>query len=147
MDVDSALSAAMKRRQRRFRQFLRHERLSVAMALAEKLHHTSRGQRFARAGEEGHEEHDASRRQRPPPPQPELFQLFEDEEPGGSRPPCLGEPRGPQEKFQQCTIEQLADVVPMVQILDTPGLLGRIRWWRCCGCSTCRLSSRSSQCP
>ena len=25
--------------------------------------------------------------------------------------------------------------------------LGGIRWWRCCGCSTCRLSSRSSQCP
>ena len=67
------------------------------MALAEKLHHSSRGQRFARAGEDGHEEHDALRRQRPPPPQPELFQLFE-EEPGGSRPPCLGEPRGPQEK-------------------------------------------------
>ena len=36
---------------------------------------------------------------------------------------------------------------PMVQILDTPGLLGGIRWWRCCGSSTCRLSSRSSQCP
>ena len=24
---------------------------------------------------------------------------------------------------------------------------GGIRWWRCCGSSTCRLSSRSSQCP
>ena len=94
------------------------------MALPVKLHHTSRGQRFARAGEEGREEHDALRRQRPPPPQPELFQLCE-EEPGGSRPPCLGEPRGPQEKVQQCTVELIADVVPMVQILDTPGLLGR----------------------
>ena len=94
MDVDSALSAAMRRRQRRLRQFLRHERLSVAMALAEKLHRTSRGQRFARAWEEGQEKHDELRRQRPPPPQPKLF------EPGGSRPPCLGEPRGPQEKVQ-----------------------------------------------
>ena len=65
------------------------------------------------------------RRQRPPPPQPELFQLFVEEEPGGSRPPCLGELWGPQEMVQQCTVEQLADVVPMVQILDTPGLLGR----------------------
>ena len=63
--------------------------------------------------------HDAPRRQKPP----ELVQLFE-EEPGGSRPPCLGEPRRPQEKVQQCTVEQLADVVPMVQILDTLGLLG-----------------------
>ena len=89
MDVDSALTAAMRWRQRRLRQFLRHERLSVAMALAEKLHHTSRGQRFARAGEEGRKEHYALRRQRPPPPQPELFQLYE-EEPGGSRPACLG---------------------------------------------------------
>ena len=93
------------------------------MALAESTHHTSRGQRFARAGEEVREEHDALRRQRPPPPQPELFQLFE-EEPGGSRPPCLGEP-GPQEKVQQCIVQQLADVVPMVHVLDTPGLLGR----------------------
>ena len=49
--------------------------------------------------------------------------MFE-EEPGGSRPPCLGEPRGLQEKVQQCTVEQLADVVPMVQILDTLGPQG-----------------------
>ena len=100
MDVDSALTAAMRLRQRRLRQFLRHERLSVAMALAEKLHHTSRGQRFARAGEEGREEDDALRRQKPPPPQPELFQLY-DEEPGGSRPACLVAPRGPQEAVQR----------------------------------------------
>ena len=81
-----------------------------------------------------------------PPPQPELFRLYE-EEPGGRRPPCLGEPRGPQEKVQQCTVEQLADVAPMVQILDTSGLRDGIRWWRCCGCSTCRLSSRSIAVP
>ena len=36
--------------QRRLRQWLRHERLSVAMALAESQHHTSRGQKTARAG-------------------------------------------------------------------------------------------------
>ena len=45
----------------------------------------------------------------------EFFQLFE-EEPSGSRPPCL-EPREPQERVQLRTVEQLADVVPMVQIL------------------------------
>ena len=56
-EVKRMLEAAMRRRQRRLRQFLRHEHLSVAMALAENLHHTSRGQRFARAGEEGREEH------------------------------------------------------------------------------------------
>ena len=36
---------------------------------------------------------------------------------------------------------------PMVQILDISGPQGGIRWWRCCGSLTCRLSSRSSQCP
>ena len=39
---------------------------------------------------------------------------------GVSRPPCLGEPRGPQDRVQQRTVEQLAEVVPMVQILDIP---------------------------
>ena len=53
------------------------------------------------------------------PPQPELFSLFE-EEPGGSRPPCLGEPPGPQERVQQHTLEQLAQFAPVVQILDVP---------------------------
>ena len=32
--------------------------------------------------------------------QPELRELSFDEEPGGSRPPCLGKPRGPQERVQ-----------------------------------------------
>ena len=40
--------------------------------------------------------------------------------PQGSSSPCLGEPRGPQERIQQRTMEQLADVVPTVQILDIP---------------------------
>ena len=43
--------AARRRRERRLRQFLRHERLSVAMALAEFTHHAApRGQTMARAG-------------------------------------------------------------------------------------------------
>ena len=43
--------AAVRRRQRRLRQWLRHERLSVAMALAENNHHTAlRRQTMARAG-------------------------------------------------------------------------------------------------
>ena len=77
----------------------------------------------------------------------ELFSLF-DEEPGGSQPPCLGEPRGPQEKVQQCTGEQLAGVVPMVQILDTPGLLGGgTRWWRRAGTLIRLFPSRLSNYP
>ena len=53
MDVDSVAGggrgSARRRRERRLRQFLRHERLSVAMALSEKKHYTSRGQRKDRA--------------------------------------------------------------------------------------------------
>ena len=56
MDVDrvsgGGTGSARRRRERRLRQFLRHERLSVAMALSEKKHHTSRGQRKDRAGGE-----------------------------------------------------------------------------------------------
>ena len=54
LDVDSVQSAANQRRLRRLRQFLRHERLSVAMALAESEHHSAlRRPKQARAREEG----------------------------------------------------------------------------------------------
>ena len=72
----------MRRRQRRLRQWLRHERLSVAMALAETSHHAAtRGQTKARAGvrpgvlddpeprrETEHEQHAALRGLKPPSP-------------------------------------------------------------------------------
>ena len=38
----------------------------------------------------------------------------------GSRPPCLGEPRGPQERDLPRTVEQIAVHAPMVQTLDAP---------------------------
>ena len=119
MDVDSALSAPMRRRQRRLRQYLRHERLSVAMVLAEKLHHTSRGQRFAGAGEEGHEEHDALRRQRPPP-HPAFFQLFDEEDAElGARPGSVTDPV-PHGRVERQTVEHRIEACPFVQILDAP---------------------------
>ena len=47
-------TAAARRRQRRLRQFLRHERLTVAVLLSERDHHTApRGQQQARTGEGG----------------------------------------------------------------------------------------------
>ena len=56
MDVDSVsgggTGSARRRRERRLRQFLRHERLSVAMALSEMKHQTSRGQSKDGAGGE-----------------------------------------------------------------------------------------------
>ena len=121
MDVERATGAAQRRRGRRLRAALRHERQSIAMALAESQHHTSRGQKKARAGEEGHRnEYEAPRRQKPPPP-PAFFRLFDEEDAErGLRPACLAEPRGPQERVQLRTVEHIADVVPMVQILDAP---------------------------
>ena len=53
--ADRALGSsgsAKRRRERRLRAMLRHDRPTVAMALAEKLHHSSRGQKLARAGRE-----------------------------------------------------------------------------------------------
>ena len=51
MHGEHVAGAARRRRERRLRQFLRHERLSVAMALAECTHHAvPRGQKMARAG-------------------------------------------------------------------------------------------------
>ena len=61
-------SAAQRRRERRLRSMLRHERMSVAMALADKLHHPSRGQRMARAGEEESELHYTAKVRKTPPP-------------------------------------------------------------------------------
>ena len=121
MDVERAC-AAQRRRGRRLRAALRHERQSIAMALAEMSHHTApRGPRMARAGEEGHRnEYEAPRRQKPPPPQG-FFQLFDEEDAErGLRPACLAEPRGPQERVQLRTVDHIADVVLMVQILDAP---------------------------
>ena len=89
------------------------------MALAAFSHHSAlRRQTKARAGEEGHEEHDASRRQKPPPPQPELFSL--EEEPGGSLPAPLSEVAGRQDKVVRHVLEDLGSVCPVVQILDLP---------------------------
>ena len=126
-------AGAARRRQRRLRQWLRHERLSVAMALAETNHHAApRGQTKARVGGEarvalhGHD------------PEASL--------PQGSRPPCLGVPRGPHVRVQRRTVQQVVDAVPLVPLLDD-----RRKWWTQCWSSsvllTCRLVSRSSQCP
>ena len=54
-----------------------------------------------------------------PPPQPVLFSLY-DEEPSGRRPASLAEPPGQQERIQRRTVEQPAEIAPIVQILDAP---------------------------
>ena len=110
---------AQRRRERRLRSWYRHEQQTVRMALAAFSHHSAlRRQTKARAGEEGHEEHDALRRQKPPPPQPELFSL--EEEPGGGLPAPLSDVAGRQEVLVRHVVEHMADVCPVVQTLDAP---------------------------
>ena len=82
-DAGGGTGSALRRRERRLRSFLRHERIAVAMALSEFKHHSSRGQRKDRAGGEVRVEPHGG------VPGAPLSQ-------GGSRPPCLGVPRGPQ---------------------------------------------------
>ena len=88
--------SARRRRERRLRAYLRHARMSVAMALAETQHHSAQRPKKARARGE------------------------EREEPGGGRPSLLLEPQGAQPGGQRHIVEQMADVAPKVQILDAP---------------------------
>ena len=87
------------------RSWLRHERMTVAMALAEVTHHTApRGQKTARArGEESDELYDAKGLMTPPP----------------SRPTPLVEVR-PQGRVLRHVVEDLGEFALMVQILDAP---------------------------
>ena len=118
--VDIAAGAAMRRRQRRLRSWLKHARMTVAMALAEASHHTApRGQRTARAGVWGHELNYTATVRDPPTPQPELFSLY-DEEPGGSRPDRIPTLSGPLERVQRHTVDQIVDAVPGLPTLDAP---------------------------
>ena len=75
-----AAGAAMRRRQRRLRSWLRHERMTVAMTLAEMTHHTApRGPMMARVrAVEEQVSHAGLRAQKTPPP--------------GERPGILPEP-------------------------------------------------------
>ena len=76
--------AARRQRQRRLRSWLKHERQSVAMALAGKTHHASRGQTRARAGEGvEHEKFVGLRAQKPPLPRKRPAPLVEVAEPQG----------------------------------------------------------------
>ena len=80
--------------------------------MATSLHHSSRGQKKARAGEGGGRVELHGRGLEDSCSQPVLFQLYE-EEPGGRRPASLAEPPGPQEAGTATHMEQLADVAPV----------------------------------
>ena len=126
--------AARRRRERRLRQWARHEKLAVQMALAEYKHHASRGQRKARAGGEVRVVPHGGVPEAPLPQ-------------GGSRPPCLGVPRGPHVGMERHVVEDLGELAPLVQILDLPVpqvvdfVADALRSW------ISRLPSRLSMCP
>ena len=87
------------------------------MDLAEFSHHSSRGQKMARAGVWGHEQNYTAKIRKPPTPQPELFSL--EEEPGGGLPAPLTEVAGRQGMVERHIVEDL-ELAPLVQILDLP---------------------------
>ena len=101
--VGIATGAAKRRRKRRLRSWLRHERMTVAMTLAEVTHHTApRGQKTARArGEERDVLYYAKGLMTPPP----------------TRPTPLVEGR-PQGRVLRHVVEDLGELAPLVQILD-----------------------------
>ena len=106
---DDGEGAARRRRQRRLRSWLKHERQSVAMALAEYTHHASRGQTRARAREEVElATHFGLRAQKTPPP--------------GERPGLLLEP-GPQ-RSDRTVRRSSGDSLPTLA-LSVSGRVGR----------------------
>ena len=89
------------------------------MALAEKLHHSSRGQRVARAGEGDLEMHHTATFRTHPSPQAAgtLYHSMDvDDLPaaGASRPDRLTEVR-PHERIQRHTVEQII-LAPMLDV-------------------------------
>ena len=112
----------MRRRQRRLRQFLRHERLTVAMALAEATHHAApRRQEPASAITVN----DAPRRQKNA--DAEYFELSSDEEVASARvmlPAPLWEPRP---RVQRHTAEQIVPFLFMVEPQKVEQLVGVLK--------------------
>ena len=99
--------AAKRRRLRRLRSWWRHEQQTVAAVLATYQHHSApRGPRSARTGGEARDELHGY--------------APEDASPQGSRPPCVGVPRGPLARVQRRTVQQIVDAVPLVPLLDDP---------------------------
>ena len=124
-DGEHVAGAAKRRRERRHRAYLKYVRMSVAMALSEYKHHTSRGLNMDRAGGGVR---DAVHGQVPEallPQEPgtQHFLLDDDDsvpELRGSRPDRIATLSGPQERDLRRTVEQIVDAVPLVPLLDDP---------------------------
>ena len=117
--VAEGAGTAKRRRELRLRQFLRHERLTVAMLLAETRHDAApSGQNKARSGREVRVARHG-RDPKEPLPQPELFDVF-GEESGGVRPAPLSEVAGWHDRVERHTGEHIDEIGPCVPILDVP---------------------------
>ena len=107
------VGSARRRRERRLRSWLPHERMTVRMELAAALHHSS----FRGAGPETY---DAPRSQMTANSREDsvYFDLY-DEYTEGARPDRLVGVR-PQERDQRHTVEQIVDTVLFAPSLDVP---------------------------
>ena len=115
------VSAAQRRRARRLRTLLRHERMTVAIALAERTNHSSRGQNNARAWVWGREMNCTATIRDLPHTRAEALQLsLHDEEPGGTRPDRMPSLCGPQEQVLRHTVDQIVVAVPALPTFDVP---------------------------
>ena len=135
-DAAGGTSSARRRRERRLRSWAKHERLSVAMALAEKLHHSANRTVLPKKKEV--EQDCALRGLKPARAGPGTQFLFVG---GVSVPEPVGEAQL-QARVQRHTVEQRIEHTPYVQIRRW-----RTSCWLCSGPSTARLPSRLSKCP
>ena len=147
--------SARRRRERRLRSMLRHERMSVAMALAAATHHSAqrgewrdlheapRGQRTASA----EATYDALRSQTTSVAgDTEFFSLYE-EELGGTRPDRLFEVRPQGRGTSGTPWNRLSTPCSSPRRLMFLCRRWITNWWRCAGSSMCVFPSRSSKCP
>ena len=132
MDASGQPTAAWRRRQRRLRSWLRHERQTVAMELAAALPHSwgggpathdgPRAQKAASGGGAREDVHGEAPEEAPPPEEPgtQFFTIDDDSVPelGGGRPDPVRDPGPPQEGMGRHTGEAfelvLDPVVPQL---------------------------------
>ena len=111
---------ARRRRERRLRLTLRHERVSVAMALAEKLHHSACRSVPLKEELVEHVQHKSPRGQKAASGrEAEFFDVF-GEELGGGRPPPEPEVAGPQARVLRHTVEPIIESFVPVSMIDVP---------------------------